>query len=184
MDYSTEQTVCCNRTMGKRLLYSLMWSLIIVCALCAAICLSAVLSENADGALQVSWFSVIAAVLFALGAFLAWRRKDMYCVDYDYSLCDGEISVSAVYNSKRRKPVLNLQLSGILAFGSVDSDEYKKLTARGGIAKRKFYANADFPLYFFLYEEKGRRCVALLELDDRMQEAVRRNRRLVTGRWE
>lgn len=184
MEHSIEQTVCGNRTIGKRLLYMLMWALVVAFLFGAAICASAVLSESAEGDLRIGWISLAGVAVFLLMAYLSWRWKDMNCVDYDYCLCDDEIAVCAVYNSKRRKPILNIKLSTVSAFGSVNSDEYRKLTAHGALSKYKCYANAASPLYYFLYESKGKRNIAILELDPRMLDAVRRARRRITGRWE
>ena len=184
MEQYIEQTVCCNRTGGKRAAYLLLCAAAVVFLLMAAVCVAAAVSTNADGSLKLNWIAVTAAAVALVIAVIAWRKKDIFCIDYDYAYYDGEISISAVYNSKRRKKLLDLKLGCVRMCGDTETEAYHKITAQSNIIKHKWYANEAGPLCFFLCEDNGCKSLVLLELDERMIEAVRHSKQLSRGIWQ
>ena len=184
MEQYVEQTVCCNRTGVKRTAYLLLCAAAIVFLLIAAVCVAAAVSTNAEGSLKLNWVAVAAAAVTLVLAVIAWRKKDIFCIDYDYSYYDGEISISAVYNSRRRKKLLDLKLGAVRMCGDTETEAYRRITAQSGVIKHKWYANEAKPLYFFLCEDSGCKSLVLLELDERMIEAVRHSKQLSRGIWQ
>ena len=183
MEEYIEQTASCIYSGKKRMGNMLFGIFAVLFLLLTAVCAAASVSTNQQGALKLNWLSAVGAVICLLAAWLFWRKKDSFCIEYDYSFYGGEISVSAVYNSKRRKNMLNLPLSAVHMCGSTESAAFRKLSVNNNITKHEWYANEDHPLYFFLYEKDGKQCAALLELNDRMAKAISHSKQLTVGSW-
>jgi len=181
VDQYIEQTVSCNRSGGRRAGYLLLCALTLVFLLIAAVCAASLLPQTSDGSLRINWIAAIGLIISLLLAFVAWRKKDALCVDYDYCFAGDTISVSAVYNSKRRKHLFDLELSNVRMCGSIETAVYKKIAAQSGVKIKKCCANQ--PLHFFLTGEGSASTLILLELDERMTEAIRRSRQLSYGAW-
>ncbi len=184
MEQYIEQTVSCDRSGGKRAAYLLLCSAAVIFLLITAVSAAAAISNNADGSLKLNWIAVIAAAVSLILAVIAWIKKDNFCIDYDYAYFEGEISISAVYNSKRRKKLRDLKLGSVRICGSTASEPYRKIAAQSSVNKHKWYANANNPLFFFLCEDGGSRSLVLLELDERIIDAVRRSKQLAGGAWQ
>ena len=184
MEQYIEQTASCDYSGRKRVGYLLLFSASVIFLILTAVCAASSLSNRADGSLKINWIAVICVVVFILFAAFAWRKKDVFCVDYDYSYFDGQISVSAIYNSKRRKQLLDLDLGTVRMCGSTASHAYQNIVVQNNAIKHKWYANAESPLFFFSYDKNGRRELVLLELDERMIDALKHSKKLARGAWQ
>jgi len=178
------QTASSKPSGVKRTVYLLLFAVSVIFLVFTAVCAAAVLSNRTDGSLKINWFAVVGMVVFILLAAFAWRKKDNFCVDYDYSYFDGTIGVSAIYNSKRRKQLFEIKLGSVRMCGSTASHAYQKVAAKSSVIKHKWYANAETPLFFFLYDENGSRELVLLELDEHMIDAVKCSKHLACGAWQ
>ena len=178
-----EQTVCRNQTATKRAGNILLSIFAVFSLLIAAVFTAALVSFNAESGFKINWLALIGVIAFILLAYFLRRKKDAVCIDYDYSFCCGEISISAIYNSRRRKSMLNLPLGNVRMCGSTETAAFTKLSANKNIIQNKWFANEDSALYFFLYEQDSRQCVAVLELNDCMACAVKKSKLLANGTW-
>ena len=183
MEEYIEQTVSRTYTGGKRTGNMLLSIAAILMMLLAAVCAAAAVGLSAEGAFKINWIAAAGIVAFIFLAWLFWRKKDAFCIDYDYSFCCDEISVSAIYNSRRRKNLIMLPVGCLHMCGSMESAAYRKISANNDVAKYKWYANEGRALYFILFEKEGRQCIALLELDDRMANAIKHSKQLSAGAW-
>ena len=181
MEQYLEQNVICSRSGSRQALYIFLCALAVIFILIAALFSASILPERADGGIKVNWIALAAVVVFVLLAMLAWRKKDTLCIDYDYCFTGGTISISAVYNSKRRKHLFDLELGNVRLCGKTESSAYTKIAAQSGIKINKWYANRAS--CFFLAGESGCTRLILLELDERMTEAIRHSRSLASGAW-
>lgn len=177
MDQCIEQTVSGDASGTGRLFASVLGVLSVLLLIGGAACAAAVVSESFEGKIEINWPALAGVALCLFVACFSWRQKDKLCVEYDYSVCGNELSVSVIYNERRRKRLLCVNIVGAQDFGFVDSDAYRALLRRSDVPKRKWYLHADRPLYYLLYETNGRQSVAVLELDARLREAIQRNRR-------
>jgi len=183
MEHYFEQTVCCTHSVGKRVVYLLLFLGSVLFLLLAAVCAAAALGTSPEGRLSVNWIAVFGIAVFAVLALLCWRNKDKLFIDYDYIFNGGTLNISAVYNSKKRKHLLALELHNIRSCGCASSYAYYKIAAQKKLSCHKWYCNADLPLTYFMFENKGEWEIVLLELNADMTECIKRSNRLVPGAW-
>ena len=183
MEQRYEQTVGARASGARNALYVGAWALLALLSLGMLITAAGILGTDAAGKLSVSWPSLILFALFAAAAVLVFLKKDGLKLEYDYALEDGTLEVCAIYNARRRKGKLHLPLSSVQSCGDVDSAEYRRISARPGLRKHKFYLDDAAPRCFFLYSADGVLHMAVLELNPELRNAVRCDRRLPVGSW-
>ena len=183
MEQRYEQTVASKLGGARSTLYIGAWILLALLVLGALIAAAGILGTDAAGKMSVSWTSLILLALFAAAAALVWFKKDALKLEYDYALEGGSLEVTAILNARRRKAKLHLPLSGVQSCGDVDSEAYRRISARSGLRKHKLYLNEAAPHCFFLYGADGAQHMAVLELNPEMRNAVRGDRRLPVGSW-
>lgn len=183
MEQRFEQTVGSESSGLRSALYVCAWILLVLLALAALIAAAGILGTTDTGSMRINWLSLILFALFAGLAVLLWFRKDVLKLEYDYALEDGTLDVTAILNARRRKVKLTLPLSGVQSCGDVDSEEYRRISARPGLRKQGLYIHEAAPRCFFLYSADGAQNLAVLELNPELRNAVRGDRRLPLGSW-
>lgn len=174
MEHRHEQTVSAAPDKKSSALLALAWFGIAALALLAIVFAAGILGTNAEGALSISWVSIICLVLCLAAAILIWRVKDRLRTEYDYVISDGRLEVSAVLNNRRRVTKLSLELGRILACGQGNAPQG---------STDKFYLDPNAQPCYICYEEKGEKKIALLELNTDMIALLKNSRELQRGAW-
>ena len=183
MERRYEQTVGARASGARNALYAGAWIVLAVLVLGMLISAAGILGTDAAGRMSVSWPSLILFALMAAAAAFVFLKKDGLRLEYDYALEDGALDVTAILNARRRKGRLHLPLSSVQSCGDVDSEECRRISARPGLRKHKYYLDEAAPHCFFLYGADGALHMAVLELNSELRNAVRCDRRLPVGSW-
>lgn len=75
----------------------------------------------------VIW-AVLCALMIACAIFLFIKRHSFF-LSYDYTFVSGELRISKVFHSRKRKLLYRLSDDKLILIGRVDSETYKKLKA-------------------------------------------------------
>ncbi len=89
---------------------------------------------------------------FFVGWFLLFKWKQLYDVNYDYVFVSGEIRISKVIHTSKRRLVVRLQPEDILQVGDVDNAAFKEFQKDSSI-KTVYCTSNDTPMEgkFFMY---------------------------------
>lgn len=175
MEHYYEQTVSAAKNRKGNLLVILSWVVIAGLVLLSVAFASTILGTSADGGLSVNWISIIVLVLCLGIAFIVWRQKDRFRVEYDYAIRDGRLEVAAVLNNRRRVVKLNVEIDRIISCGPG--------SAPANLNAEKLWLNEGAELTHVCYESRDGRKAALLELNNEMANALKTSRELQRGAW-
>jgi hypothetical protein len=174
MDDFLEQTAVRQRQGAFTLLYYLIWVLMVIFGLLALFGLINIMGVNPEtGGMVFSWQSLLTALVFGGGAFFLWRGSDSCRVEYDYTFTNGNLDVSRVLNNKRRKYLTALEMKDVIRCGPASGQAFLKTLNEPGIKRHNWFVNREAKLYFFYFEKKGVKHVAVLELSDEMIAVMR-----------
>ncbi len=147
-----------ERTKRTRLLNILQMACIILAVFALMTCIMFIGSKG-----FIVYFAICASVAcpFILGAVIINRINKRTNTEYDYTIDDETLKISAVYYRNRRKLKYNMKLRAIESVGVFDSEGYKKVEGR---AQKKHlalvnYEDEDKIVYILYNSEKGRKIV-------------------------
>lgn len=178
-----EQTVAHEKSGRNNILYGICWFLSIFFLICAAMSASGIIGQGADGGIAFNWIWLIAMAVCIALAGLAFYGKDYLRLDYDYSITESIVDVSRVLNNKRRKHLIEFDLSKVTNCGSTKSAAFAKVSAMPNQTKNNWFVHADAELYYFAHEINSQRNLTVLELNDAMVEMIKSDRTLQAGAW-
>lgn len=147
-----------ERTKRTRLLNILQMACIILAVFALMSCVMFVGSRG-----FIVYFGIFAAVAcpFILGAVIINRINKRNNTEYDYTIDDEYLKISAVYYRNRRKVKYNIKLRSIESVGVFDSEGYKKIEGRAQKKQLALvnYEDEDKIVYILYNSEKGRKIV-------------------------
>ena len=99
----------------------------------------------------------VPAPFLLIGAVLAARYTLMMSrVEYEYSVNTGTLNIDAIYDQRRRKPIINVNASSITSFGRLCDDQAKADAKR---VQKVIYCSSsdeDEQAYYFTCPNENR----------------------------
>lgn len=184
MEHRIEQTISRENGAVSAVFYGFCRIAAPLMLVFAALCASGMLEEGADGALHVRWLSLALTLLLLALAACAFWGKDHLRTEYDYCLCGHVLEVSRILNGKRRSRAASIELGKVFSAGCASSAAFQRIERMSGMKKLRCTLHKDAKQYYFAYEQNGNRLLALLELNDALLAAVRRNSALARDAWQ
>ena len=175
MDDFLEQTAIRRKHGLFSMLYYLTWMLFALFTVATFFLgVTNIVGTNPEtGKIAFSIRALIITVVCGGLAFLCWRQKDNFRVEYDYSFTNGTLDVSKVLNNRRRRYLCSVEVKDVIRCGPATGPAFKKTLAEPGIKVHNFFLNRDAKLYFFYFAKKGVKHVLVLELNDEMIAVMR-----------
>lgn len=119
-------------------------------------------------AMQGGIVFLIAAVILGGAGYFAGSYAQ---VEYEYTYCEKEIDIDAIYSQARRKHIMTLELSKMEAFVRVESDKMKEFEKRQFIVKDFSSHNKENKdKVYALFYDGGLKI--LMEPDERLLNAI------------
>ena len=184
MDVFVEQVVVRKSRTLYEVLFYLCWVLLIACGLVGLSGLMNILSTGADGSLSIQPLAIGMAVAFLGAAFLLWRASMRLRTEYDYSFTNGVLDVARVLNGRKRVYLTSFDVRDLRAAGEESSSAFQSCARQTGAQLHRWYLNKEAKKYFFFYDKKGGRHLAVLELNDEMAKAIFNRRYLSAEVWD
>ena len=129
-----------------------------------------------DGLTVALILPAVMAVGLCVSAFFIRRFASRLDVDYDYILSGERFMVIRVFNKKRRKKYLELNIKNMGAMGSVKAeDSFNRYFATPQI--KKLYANLtddEEKLYFAYFSEGAEKSILIFQPDEQTLLCMRR----------
>ena len=182
MEQYMEQSVAAETNARAKLLYGACWLAIILLLIAALAAGASVLNEDASG-ISIHWPGAIVAALSLALAWFLFRRKDWLILEYDYTLRDDTLEISAVLNRKRRRSLGRIEMPRVQQCGPAAHVEVERVGRLPGLKLRKWYLNQEKPLFCIQYSDGSERCAAFLELNEAMINRIKCSRGLPAGAW-
>ena len=167
MDNFREEIVV--RKQGKvinALGYIFCWFFLIVFGLIGMMGLSAIMGMN---------FAVANFIMLIVGggvAFLMWRFKDNFRIEYEYSFTNGEMDYAMVLGNNRRKTLGSIRMREVEAGGWVDGPTYSRYEGMKEVKHLDFFINGKQRLYYLFFIRDGKKHLLLMEPSEEMVEMM------------
>lgn len=123
--------------------------------------------DESDMARAYVTLIVLLCLLLPLSLYFlfGWIIK-LLTVEYDYVIMGDRLKILKIVNRKKRKPVLDVELSSINLIGLVGGEKFNDLCAAQSANTKKYFCNPDaFMIYIYLTDYKGRSFI-IIEADD------------------
>ena len=184
MDDFLEQTVVRRQKGAYTLLYGVALAFMVVFGIIALLALSNVVGMNPEsGGLRFSLPALATALIFGGAAYGLFRLKDECRVEYDYTFTNGCLDICKVLNDRRRRYLCALEMKEVLSCGPASGEAFRKLLNTPGIQRHNWFLNREAKLYYFYFQKKGVKHLAVLELNDEMISVIRSKKYLQPGAW-
>ena len=150
----------------------------------ALIALSGCIGINPQtGRMNFSLQSLLLALAAGAVAFAAFRGKDSFRIEYDYSFTNGALDVSSVMNNMRRRYLCALEMKDVIRCGPASGPAFAKSLSEPNVKRHNWFVNREAKLYFIYFQKKGIKHVAVMELPDEMISVMRSRKYLKPGVW-
>ncbi|MDR1094118.1 MAG: hypothetical protein LBL66_08235 [Clostridiales bacterium] len=182
MDIYYEQYVIDDRkerNKGKKVLFTAFYYINIIFVAAALLWLFLMFMTPSDSLINLIT-SGIFLVLTAVSLFFVRRQKNSLDVDFDYILSDTRLRIVRVFNRRRRKLYLDVDVKKLAAYGPVTAeDSFNRYDHTPGVKKQYAVLSEDEKkIYFMYYTDGPDKTLVLFEPD----ETLLRNMRLAIGR--
>ncbi len=84
---------------------------------------------------------ILPTVTFFAFGFVAFKFRNMFCIDYDYTFITGTIKIAKVTKFVKRQLLTTFDYSQIERIGSFGSDTYFEYASRDDISAQMFSSN-------------------------------------------
>ena len=123
---------------------------------------------------------VMALVPIGIAAAL-FLYKDKIRTEYEYTFTNGELDFAQVYNNQKRKNLGTMRVKNVEAFGSVNSEGFRKLINMPGLGRKNWFLNREAELFYFYYQKEGQKTMIVLEPSQEMVSMIQKY--LPHGAW-
>lgn len=184
MDDFLEQTAIRQKKGVFTLLYYFVWLCFAVCTVIALFSLSGFIGTDLEtGNLVFRFPFLLIGAAFGALAFFLFRAKDECRIEYDYSFTNGSLDISKVMNERRRRYLCALETRDVIACGPATGPAFQKALREPGIRQHNWFVNREAKLYYFYFQKKGVKHLAVMELNDDMIAVIRSKKYLQAGAW-
>ena len=146
--------------------YILCWFFIVIFGILGMIGLSGIM------ALSLQWQNFALLLVGGGVAFLLYRYKDNFRIEYEYTFTNGDLDFAMVLGNARRKQLTSVRMREVEAGGWVDSDAYDKYDQMKEIKHLDYFINSKSRLYFLFFIRDGKKTVLLMEPSQSMVEMM------------
>lgn len=184
MDDFLEQTAVRQKKGAFTLLYYLAWIAMVLFGIVALMALTNVLGVNPEtGGFSFNPAALAIGAVFGGITYLLFRGKDECRVEYDYTFTNGSLDISKVMNDRRRRYLCALETKEVLSCGPATGPAFQKVLKEPNIRQHNWFVNREAKLYYFYFQKKGVRHLAVMELNDEMISVIRSKKYLQMGVW-
>ncbi|MDD3244103.1 MAG: hypothetical protein PHD32_10315 [Eubacteriales bacterium] len=143
MDNFLEEAVRRKNPLLGSVLYVLLWVFTVAGALVAGMYLTLAFQMGAG-----MWMNALMFLLFGLGAYLCFRYKDRLRTEYECSITNGLVEISAVYNNRRRRDIITFKMKDVQGLTRGDDTALaERVSHEEGVKFVKIALNPDAPAY-------------------------------------
>ncbi|GHU98832.1 hypothetical protein FACS1894211_03230 [Clostridia bacterium] len=167
-----------NRNHGKKIFFTVIFWVNAVFIALAALWLYLTFLTLTESFLPLI-FPGVFLVLTAVSLFFVRRQKNSLDVDFDYILSGEKLRIIRVFNRRRRKLYLDIDVKKLATYGAVTVDSFNRYEKTPGV--KKHYANLtqdETKIYFMYYTDGPDKTLVLFEPD----ETLLHNMRMAIGR--
>ena len=105
-------------------------------------------------------------------AFLLWRFKDNFRIEYEYSFTNGEMDFAMVLGNARRKNLTSVRMREVEAGGWVDGPSFARYDSMKDAKHHDFFINGKQRLYFIYFIRDGKKHLLLMEPSQEMVDMM------------
>ena len=112
-------------------------------------------------------FGILPIVVFIIGGVLLGKSRDTFYVEYDYRFINGEVNISRVINSKKRRKGFEFRCVVLEKFGVYNSESFKKYENMPNVYKSimtgNIYPAKKKDFYYVVYTDKDKKRLIIME---------------------
>lgn len=126
-------------------------------------------------AFLISLIRPYALAVVVVVIYLAYKLITDRNIEYEYTLAGNSISMDKIYNKRRRKRMLNCDLTDFSIMAPVSSNHYEK--HKDNVAKLISAVSGDNKAseYFGIVEYDGKRTMLVFEADERAASHIKKH---------
>lgn len=167
MDHFMEEIVVKHKRLGNDLLYYLSNVTMVLFALIGFWMLTNLFTGFSVPALLIT-------VFFCGSAALLYVYRDRLRTEYEYTFTNGDLDFAMVFNNQKRKNLGTMRVKNVEAFGSVNSERFRKFINMPGMTRRNWFLNRDAELYYFYYQKENARTIIVMEPSQEMVDTIKK----------
>ncbi len=119
------------------------------------------------GILVKAIIAAVALPVLVLGIYVIIYSMQLFQVEFEYLITNGDIEVSKIIAKKRRKVVREVRAEDITKMSSLAKDQARNDLDRADRRKVYDYTSGEEGEYYLVYEKvKGEECLYVLDLDE------------------
>ena len=169
-----------TRNRGKKAMFTaLFWVNVLFAVVAFFYLFLTFMFLTADDSLLALIPPAVLVVMTCVSLFFVYRFKNRLDVDFDYILSDTKLRIIRVFNRRRRKLYLEIDVKKLAAYGPVTVESFTRYEATPGV--KKHYANLsedEKKIYFMFYTDGADKTLVFFEPDETMLH----NMRMAIGR--
>ena len=183
MDQFMEQVVTKRNQTVQNITYIVAWISLILMGAMAFLqftSITAVLSQYGFG---VEFFITLAQLIVFGGlAVVIYLYKDRVKLEYEYTFTNGQLDFAQVFNNRKRKNLVTMNIKNLEACGLVASGSFNRYINMQGIKRTNWFLNREAELLYFFYQKNGEKHIIIIEPHEEMLGMIKRS--LPQGVWQ
>ena len=181
MDHFLEESIGRGKRGIYDVLYAASWVVIVLSAAIALLGLQNTLAVIGSGSFD--WIAPLMFLVFGAIAFLLWRMKDDFKIEYDYTFTNGILDVAKVSNNQKRKYLTALDIKSVEAAGAVNTPDFQRYVTMPGVEKHNWFLHRDAKLYYYYFTKNAKKHLMIVELSDTMVALTKKPNYMAHGVW-
>ena len=113
---------------------------------------------------------IVPMIAFLILGIVFGKKKNTFCIDYDYTFISGSIRVSQVIKQYKRKFIIEFETNQIERIGKVGGNTFERYDTMA-IAKTLLTANSEAnegkSIYYFVVNTQGKKQLLIMELSEK-----------------
>ncbi len=138
------------------------------------LCILGAIGLVVTGIMVKAVIAAIALPVFVLGVFIIYYSLQLFQVEYEYLITNGDIEISKIIAKKRRKVVREIRAEDIVRMSSLSNERARNDLSRVDSRRVEDYTAGEDKSYFVIEEKvKGTEYYYVLDLEGESEQHMK-----------
>lgn len=122
-------------------------------------------------------FSIPMIIMFIVGgglAFLMFRLKNSFRIDYEYTFTNGIVDIACVKNNTVRKELISFNTKNLEIMAPILTNGFERYQSMTNVKKIKAWLNRDREKHFAVVKKESRTIMLIFEPSEKLVELFKK----------